>query len=62
MNSITTIDHNKFQNNQCASNGCKNQGSHNLRVLFLNKVGYFCESCKIGLLEDKLVEETEEKA
>lgn len=55
MNLITMIDHHK-----CAGKGCNKQGSYYLRVLFLNRVGYFCDTCKTCLLEDNLVEEPEE--
>jgi hypothetical protein len=53
----TTIDKNGFPCNECASRGCNKQGMHYLRVPFLNKVGCFCEMCRINLLRDNLVEE-----
>lgn len=46
---------------QCYSRGCNNRAQHSLKVLFLNRVGFFCESCKISLLNDNLVEEVEEE-
>ena len=49
--------HDKFQEFECASKGCNKKGRHHLRILFLNRVGYFCDSCKISLLEDNLVED-----
>jgi hypothetical protein len=59
MNPITMIELNKSQDNQCAGKGCNKQGNHYLKVLFLNKIGCFCDSCKISLLEDNLVEKPE---
>jgi hypothetical protein len=49
--------HKKFEEHKCASKGCNKKGRHHLRVLYLNKDGYFCDSCKISLLEGNLVEE-----
>jgi hypothetical protein len=46
---------------QRASRGCNKRAQHSLRVLILNKFGFFCDSCKISLLNDNLVEEPEEE-
>jgi hypothetical protein len=43
--------------NSCAGSGCKNIGLHLLRVRFVNKNGWFCNSCKNSLLADMLVEQ-----
>ena len=40
---------------QCAANDCTKPGIHSLTVLYLNKTGYFCESCKNELLKEGLV-------
>ena len=57
MNPITTIDHNKFQDNQCACKGCNKQGRHYLKVLYVNKFGWFCDSCRDSLVSNRLIME-----
>jgi len=39
----------------CAGNGCPNSGISRLTVVYLNKIGWFCESCKNDLVEEGLV-------
>ena len=34
----------------CAGKGCQNEGTTFLRIKYLKKTGYFCDSCKIELL------------
>lgn len=43
----------------CAGKGCSNQAIHPLTVIYLHKVGFFCESCKNGLISDGLVKDDE---
>jgi hypothetical protein len=39
----------------CAGKDCQRTGIHYLRVLYLNKSGWFCGICKDSLLSDSLV-------
>ena len=39
----------------CAGKDCRNEGKHLLRIIYLNKVGWFCDDCKDLLLKNKLV-------
>lgn len=41
----------------CAGNGCGREGIHQLTIIFLNKVGWFCDSCKNELVTAGLVVE-----
>ncbi len=43
--------------NVCAGNGCSNPGTHSLTVVYLNKIGWFCEFCKNELVQEGLVME-----
>ncbi len=36
--------------NRCAGKNCKNKAKHELKVLYLNKIGYFCDQCTKDLL------------
>jgi hypothetical protein len=38
----------------CAGKGCQNEGFHCLKVVFVNRVGWFCDSCKSSLIADNL--------
>jgi hypothetical protein len=44
---------------QCAGKGCKENGINRLRILFINKIGYFCESCTNQLLALDIVTKEE---
>ena len=33
----------------CAGKGCNKIGIYNLMIIYINKRGYFCDSCKIEL-------------
>ncbi len=39
---------------ECAGKGCQNAGIHCLKVVFVNRVGWFCDSCKSSLMADNL--------
>jgi hypothetical protein len=39
---------------ECAGKGCQNAGIHYLKIVFLNKRGWFCDSCKSSLIADNL--------
>ena len=39
---------------ECAAKGCQNEGIHCLKVVFVNRIGWFCDSCKTSLIADNL--------
>jgi hypothetical protein len=45
----------------CAGKGCKRKGTHYLRIRFLKKFGWFCNSCNEFLIEDMLVDKDDEE-
>ena len=53
MKSIILDDLAKYK--ECAGKGCQNVGIHHLKVLCLNKLGWFCDHCRNGLISDGLV-------
>ncbi len=54
MHGITKAE---YKLTTCAGIGCSNLAKHPLTVLYLNKVGWFCESCKNSLVMDGLIVE-----
>jgi len=40
---------------KCAGKNCANEGKHQLTILYLNKIGWFCDSCKEDLVSENLV-------
>ena len=47
--SNNTSDNGVQEYKVCAGKGCNNIGIHNLMIIYINKRGYFCNSCKIEL-------------
>ena len=45
--------------NPCAGRECSNVGKNHLKVLFINKFGWFCDYCKDDLINLKLIQEDE---
>jgi hypothetical protein len=45
----------------CAGKGCRKTGTNSLEVMYINKIGWFCDSCKNALLKDNIVAQGEEK-
>jgi hypothetical protein len=43
----------------CAGKGCMDLGTNLLEVLYINKVGWFCDRCKGVLLRENLAIEGE---
>jgi hypothetical protein len=39
---------------ECAGKGCKNIARHKLKIKYIQKIGYFCDSCKDDLLYEEL--------
>jgi hypothetical protein len=39
----------------CAGKDCQRAGINYLKVLYLNRKGWFCDSCKASLVADRLV-------
>jgi hypothetical protein len=52
MNSINQDSIQKYK--QCAGRGCLEQGIHYLKIRFINKHGWFCDSCKEDLFHEGL--------
>jgi len=52
MNS--NITDTKDENKVCAGNGCKNNGTILLKIEYIRKTGYFCNTCAHDLLESGL--------
>jgi hypothetical protein len=53
MNSIT--EKVMVDDRRCAGKECREKGLHYLEILYLNKSGWFCESCKDSLISNELV-------
>jgi hypothetical protein len=49
-----------YEYKECAGKGCEKVGIHCLKIVFLNKIGWFCDDCKNDLLFEKLVDESQQ--
>jgi hypothetical protein len=58
MNSINNCDTLGYK--PCAAKDCDKKGKYRLRILFLKKSGYFCDSCASQLLELDIVTKEED--
>jgi hypothetical protein len=47
----------EYRYDRCAGKNCHNIGIYSLRVVYLNRKGWFCDSCKDGLISAGLVKE-----
>jgi hypothetical protein len=45
-------------NKQCAGRNCSKSGINPLNIIYINKIGWFCDDCKKDLLDLKLVDES----
>ncbi len=52
MNS--SINNTDQQYKQCAGKNCFRDGKYELKILFINKTGYFCEPCSKYIVESKI--------
>lgn len=52
MNSI--INSTDQQYKQCAGKNCVREGKYELKILYINKTGYFCECCSKCIIESKI--------
>jgi hypothetical protein len=52
MNS--NIHYNSEQYKECAGRGCNRKGRTLLRINFLKKNGYFCDSCAADLMQSEI--------
>jgi hypothetical protein len=41
----------------CAGMNCNSTGSNRLKIILINKIGYFCGKCSKDLIDLKLVEQ-----
>jgi hypothetical protein len=52
----SNTDHYEFKEYKtCAGRECNNIGKNHLMILFINKSGWFCDSCRDSLVNLKLV-------
>jgi hypothetical protein len=61
-NYISSTDTNNNYNNEykiCAGKNCNNLGKYHLKVLFINRSGWFCDYCKEELTSLRLIKENE---
>jgi|GraSoiStandDraft_50_1057286.scaffolds.fasta_scaffold5768927_1 hypothetical protein len=40
---------------ECSGKGCQNAGSYYLKIIYLNKSGWFCKGCRNDLMFSGLV-------
>jgi hypothetical protein len=55
----TTSNNVVEEDNKCCGKGCAKLGRLHLKINYINKTGYFCESCGNELLQQALAVETE---
>lgn len=59
QNSSHTPSHIKYMKTEefqpCAGNGCDKLGTNSLKIIYINKTGWFCDDCKEHLLKLELV-------
>ena len=48
------VNYNFEQYKECAGKDCKGEGKILLRIKYLNKKGYFCNSCTADLLQSEI--------
>jgi len=53
MDSFSNYDIVEYK--QCAGKNCKKNGINKLNILFIDKIGYFCDSCTDQLLALNIV-------
>lgn len=56
------LNNNFHEFSVCAGRSCNNKGIHPIRIIYINKTGFFCDNCKkdieyLGLAEDNLEQE-----
>ena len=47
--------YNEIQDNECCGIDCNNVGTHILLISLVNRIGYFCEKCKLDLERNNLI-------
>jgi uncharacterized protein YqkB len=47
--------------NNCAGKNCNRKGINKLRIRYIKKLGYFCDSCTLRLLEMEIVTKEEKQ-
>jgi hypothetical protein len=55
MNS--TADKLLLRKKVCAGKDCRRQATHYLKIVYLNKWGWFCDHCKDSLVSNHLIVE-----
>ena len=54
--SNNNIDNTNKEYNKCAGKGCDAYGKNQLKILYIHKIGWFCDSCAQTLKNLELVE------
>lgn len=57
----TALSNDPYQTNEykeCAGKGCKNIGNNKLKIKYVQKFGWFCDTCKKGLKKADLIDMT----
>ncbi len=54
--SNNNIDITNKEYKPCAGKGCDAYGKNQLRILFIHKIGWFCDSCTQDLISLELVD------
>jgi hypothetical protein len=49
------VSYDEIQDNGCCGIDCNNVGTHILLIALVNRVGYFCEKCKLDLERNELI-------
>jgi hypothetical protein len=58
MNSTEQFEIQEYK--ECVGKGCNNSGLHKLEILYIRKVGWFCDQCRDNLIASGLVTEFKE--
>lgn len=58
-NNIANKNSLEYKYTTCFGRNCNNQGKFNLKIILINRRGWFCDSCAKDLISLKLVEETD---
>jgi hypothetical protein len=60
MNSREQIELRQYK--ECVGKGCNNSAVHRLEILYIRKVGWFCDQCRDNLIASGLVAEIKDNS
>ena len=55
--SITTnviTDNSLFKDRECAGKNCNRRGIYKLKIIYINKIAYFCNICANDLIKSEI--------